>query len=193
MYLIARGVIRARIPVAYIATVAVLTFLFPMGGNDRLTWMAYQLFTGGLFLGAFFMATDYVTSPVTKKGEVIFGIGCGLLTVFIRYFGGLPEGVSYSIILMNILTPLLERAIKPRAFGSQRAPKGKVRCTVCGAVLDEGTETCPVCGVSSDKFVPETAPAGRYVPCEDNGPAYQRAYELYRRLYGAVRPLYGSG
>ena len=68
VYLIVRGVIRARIPVAYIATVAVLTFLFPLGGNDRLVWMTYQLFTGGLFLGAFFMATDYVTSPVTKKG-----------------------------------------------------------------------------------------------------------------------------
>ena len=84
VYLIVRGVIRARIPVAYIATVAVLTFLFPLGGNDRLVWMTYQLFTGGLFLGAFFMATDYVTSPVTKKGEIIFGIGSGRLTVFIR-------------------------------------------------------------------------------------------------------------
>ena len=117
LYLIARGVIRARIPVAYIATVAVLTFIFPLGGNDRLTWMAYQLFTGGLFLGAFFMATDYVTSPVTKKGEVIYGIGCGLLTVFIRYFGGYPEGVSYSILIMNCCVWLIDKVGKPNRYG----------------------------------------------------------------------------
>ena len=118
VYLIVRGVIRARIPVAYIATVAVLTFLFPLGGNDRLVWMTYQLFTGGLFLGAFFMATDYVTSPVTKKGEIIFGIGCGLLTVFIRYFGGYPEGVSYAILLMNAAVWLIDRYTAPRRFGA---------------------------------------------------------------------------
>lgn len=117
LYLIWRGVIRARIPVAYIATVAVLTFLFPMGGNDRLTWMAYQLCTGGLMLGAFFMATDYVTSPVTKKGEIIFGIGCGLLTVFIRYFGGYPEGVSYSILIMNCCVWLIDKVGKPNRYG----------------------------------------------------------------------------
>ena len=117
LYLIGRGVIRVRIPVAYIATVAVLTFIFPLGGNDRLTWMAYQLFTGGLFLGAFFMATDYVTSPVTKKGEVIYGIGCGLLTVFIRYFGGYPEGVSYSILIMNCCVWLIDKVGKPNRFG----------------------------------------------------------------------------
>ena len=117
VYLIVRGVIRARIPVAYIATVAVLTFLFPLGGNDRLVWMTYQLFTGGLFLGAFFMATDYVTSPVTKKGEIIFGIGCGLLTVFIRYFGGYPEGVSYAILIMNCCVWLLDKVGKPNRYG----------------------------------------------------------------------------
>ena len=117
VYLIARGVIRARIPVAYIATVAVLTFLFPLGGNDRLVWMTYQLFTGGLFLGAFFMATDYVTSPVTKKGEIIYGIGCGLLTVFIRYFGSYPEGVSYSILIMNCCVWLIDKVGKPNRYG----------------------------------------------------------------------------
>ena len=117
VYLILRGVIRARIPVAFIATVAVLTFLFPRGGNDRLVWMAYQLFGGGLFLGAFFMATDYVTSPVTKKGEIIFGIGCGLLTVFIRYFGGYPEGVSYAILIMNCCVWLLDKVGKPARYG----------------------------------------------------------------------------
>ena len=123
VYLIVRGVIRARIPVAYIATVAVLTFLLPLGGNDRLVWMTYQLFTGGLFLGAFFMATDYVTSPVTKKGEIIFGIGCGLLTVFIRYFGGYPEGVSYSILIMNCCVWLIDKVGKPGRYGVTKEMK----------------------------------------------------------------------
>ena len=127
LYLIWRGVIRARIPVAYIATVAVLTFLFPMGGNDRLTWMAYQLFSGGLMLGAFFMATDYVTSPVTKKGEVIFGIGCGLLTVFIRYFGGYPEGVSYSILIMNCCVWLIDKVGKPNRYGVTKEMKAAAK------------------------------------------------------------------
>ena len=123
LYLIWRGVIRFRIPVAYIATVAVLTFLFPMGGNDRLTWMLFQLVTGGLFLGAFFMATDYVTSPVTKKGEIIYGIGCGLLTVFIRYFGGYPEGVSYSILIMNCCVWLIDKVGKPNRYGVTKEMK----------------------------------------------------------------------
>ena len=127
LYLIWRGVIRARIPVAYIATVAVLTFLFPLGGNDRLVWMAYQLFTGGLFLGAFFMATDYVTSPVTKKGEIIFGIGCGLLTVFIRYFGGYPEGVSYSILIMNCCVWLIDKVGKPNRYGVTKEMKAAAK------------------------------------------------------------------
>ena len=127
VYLIVRGVIRARIPVAYIATVAVLTFLCPLGGNDRLVWMTYQLFTGGLFLGAFFMATDYVTSPVTKKGEIIFGIGCGLLTVFIRYFGGYPEGVSYSILIMNCCVWLIDKVGKPGRYGVTKEMKAAAK------------------------------------------------------------------
>ena len=86
VYLIFRKIITWYIPVSYIGTVALITFLFPMG-NDPLTWMLYQVLGGGLLLGAFFMATDYVTSPVSHKGQVIFGIGCGLVTVFIRYFG----------------------------------------------------------------------------------------------------------
>ena len=119
VYLIVRGVIRARIPV--------LTFLFPLGGNDRLVWMTYQLFTGGLFLGAFFMATDYVTSPVTKKGEIIFGIGCGLLTVFIRYFGGYPEGVSYSILIMNCCVWLIDKVGKPGRYGVTKEMKAAAK------------------------------------------------------------------
>ena len=88
IYLVVRGVIRVRVPVSFIASVAVLTFLFPAAGVGRLDWMLYNLLGGGLMLGAIFMATDYVTSPATPKGEIIFGIGCGLLTVFIRKFGG---------------------------------------------------------------------------------------------------------
>lgn len=126
IYLIARGVIRINIPAAYIGTVAVLTFLFPMGGNDRLTWMLYELLGGGLFLGAFFMATDYVTSPTTPAGEVIFGVGCGLLTVFIRYFGGYPEGVSYAILIMNSCVWLLDK-VKPARFGVTKEMKEKAK------------------------------------------------------------------
>lgn len=120
VYLVVRRVIRIRIPVAFIATVAVLTFLFPLGGNGRLDWMLYQLCSGGLMLGAFFMATDYVTSPVTKNGELFFGVGCGLLTVFIRYFGGYPEGVSYAILIMNCCVWLLDKVGKSTRFGVTR-------------------------------------------------------------------------
>ena len=118
-YLLWRGIIKLRIPLAFIGTVAVLTFLFPQG-NPRLEWMACNLFGGGLMLGAFFMATDYVTSPVTKLGQIVFGIGCGVLTVVIRYFGGYPEGVSYAILVMNACVVLLDRIGRPTKFG---APK----------------------------------------------------------------------
>ena len=119
VYLLWRKVLTVRIPLAYIGTVAVLAFLFPQG-NDRVQWMAYQLFTGGLMLGAIFMATDYVTSPVTKLGQVVYGIGCGVLTVLIRYFGGYNEGVSYAILIMNCCVVLLDRIGRPTKFG---APK----------------------------------------------------------------------
>ena len=116
LYLIFRKVISWQIPVAYIGSVAILTFLFPQG-NDALTWMLYNVLGGGLFLGAFFMATDYVTSPVTKKGQLIFGLGCGLITVFIRYFGSYPEGVCYSILVMNCCTWIIDKYTKPTRFG----------------------------------------------------------------------------
>ena len=119
VYMLIRKVIKLHIPLAFIGTVAVLTFLFPLG-NDRFAWMAAQLFSGGLFLGAIFMATDYVTSPITKLGQVVYGIGCGVLTVVIRYFGGYPEGVSYAILIMNLCVVLLDRIGRPRKFG---APK----------------------------------------------------------------------
>ena len=116
LYLIFRRVISWHTPVAYIGTVAVLTFLFPQG-NDALTYMLYNVFGGGLMLGAFFMATDYVTSPVTKEGQLIYGLGCGLLTVFIRYFGSYPEGVCYSILIMNCLVWIIDKYTKPTRFG----------------------------------------------------------------------------
>ncbi len=113
-YLLYRGVISHRIPAAYIGTVAVLAFLF--GGVNPVT-MIYHVFAGGLFLGAIFMATDYSTSPMSAKGQIIFGIGCGMLTSIIRFYGGYPEGVSYSILLMNLATPLIDRYTMPRKFG----------------------------------------------------------------------------
>ena len=124
VYLLYRKVITARIPLAYIGTVAVLTFLFPMG-NDRIAWMLAQVFGGGLMLGAIFMATDYVTSPVTKLGQLVYGIGCGLLTVLIRYFGGYNEGVSYAILCMNACVVLLDRIGRPVKFGAPKKEAAK--------------------------------------------------------------------
>ena len=116
VYLIGRKVINWHTPVSYIGTVAVLTFLFPKAGSS-LEWMLYSLFGGGLMLGAFFMATDYATSPVTKRGQVIFGIGCGVFTVFIRYFGSYSEGICYSIMVMNLCVALIDKCTKPTRFG----------------------------------------------------------------------------
>lgn len=127
LYLIFRKVISWHIPVAYIGTVAVLALVFPHG-NDPVQYMLYNLCGGGLMLGAFFMATDYVTSPVTKKGQIIFGVGCGLLTVFIRTFGSFPEGVCYSILLMNCTVWIIDRAVKPVRFGvDPAAEKAKAK------------------------------------------------------------------
>ena len=123
-YLLVRRVVKLHIPVAFIGTVAVLTVLFPMG-NDNLQWMLYQVCAGGVMLGALFMATDYVTSPVTKLGQVIFGIGCGVLTVVIRYFGGYPEGVSYAILIMNCCVVLLDRIGRPKKFGTSKKEVAK--------------------------------------------------------------------
>ena len=122
VYLVARKVIKITIPVSYIGTVAVLAFLFPMG-NDRIVWTAAQLFGGGLMLGAIFMATDYVTSPLTNLGQIVYGIGCGVLTIMIRYFGGYNEGVSYAILIMNCCVVLLDRIGRPTKYGAP--PKQK--------------------------------------------------------------------
>lgn len=114
LYLIYRGVITYHIPVVYIATVFVLTFIF--SGFDS-NMALYNLLSGGLFLGAFFMATDYASSPVNTKAQMVYAVGCGFLTSVIRYYGGYPEGVSYSILLMNVATPLLDKYIVPKKFG----------------------------------------------------------------------------
>ena len=123
-YLLIRKVLTVRIPLCYIGTVAVITFLFPMG-NDRLAWMGSHVLGGGLMLGALFMATDYVTSPLTKLGQIIYGIGCGVITVLIRYFGGYPEGVSYAILVMNCCVVLLDRIGRPTKFGTPKKEVAK--------------------------------------------------------------------
>ena len=125
LYLIWRKVISWHTPVAYIATLAVLAFLFPRYGASNVEWMVYSVLGGGVMLGAFFMATDYTTSPVTKAGQVIFGVGCGLLTIFIRYFGSYNEGVCYSIMIMNLLVALIDKNVKPSRFGVVKSAEKK--------------------------------------------------------------------
>ena len=119
IYLIARKVITVRIPASYLGTVAVLTPVFHKTDSAFL-WMACQLCSGGVILGAIFMATDYVTSPTTKLGQILYGIGCGVLTVVFRYTGLFPEGVTYAILLMNAAVWLLERYTAPRIFGNRK-------------------------------------------------------------------------
>ena len=123
-YLLFRKVITWHIPVSFIGTVAVLALLFPMG-NDRMTWVAAQLCGGGVMLGAIFMATDYVTSPITKLGQIVYGIGCGVLTIMIRYFGGYNEGVSYAILIMNACVVLLDRIGRPTKYGAPQKEAAK--------------------------------------------------------------------
>ena len=117
-YLLIKKVIRIRVPLIYIATVAVGTWLF--AGSEGICtgdWL-YHIMSGGLMLGAFFMATDYTTTPTTPVGQIIFALGCGVITVLIRIWGGYPEGVSYSILLMNIVTPLIDKCTAPGRYGA---------------------------------------------------------------------------
>ena len=123
VYLLIRKVISWQIPVAYIGTVAILTLIAAPAGIDNVQYMLYNVFGGGLMLGAIFMATDYATSPVTKPGQLIFGLGCGLLTCFIRRFGSYPEGVCYSILIMNCTTWLLDKYIRPTIYGAPKKEK----------------------------------------------------------------------
>ena len=118
-YLLIRKVITLRIPLAFLGTVAALTFAFPQHGiEDRVGFMLSHLLTGGLVLGAVFMATDYATSPVTRCGQWIFGIGCGLLTVLFRYFGSSAEGVCFAILIMNVCVWMIDKSSAPRRFGT---------------------------------------------------------------------------
>ncbi len=124
VYLVIRKVISPRIPLAYLLTVAVLAVAFPRGGCDRIDWMLYQLLSGGLVLGAVYMATDYTTSPVTHLGQICFGIGCGVVTILIRYFGSYVEGVSFAILLMNCCVGFFDKLGIPKRFGAQKKKKG---------------------------------------------------------------------
>lgn len=119
-YLVARKVISLRIPLTYILTVAVFVFIF---GKQDPGYVLAHICGGGLIFGAFFMATDYVTSPITPTGQIVFGVLLGVLTGLFRIFGGSAEGVSYAIILSNLLVPLIERATLPRAFGKEGKAK----------------------------------------------------------------------
>ena len=123
VFLLIRKVISWHTPVAYIGTVAILTLIAAPAGISGVDYMLYNVFGGGLMLGAIFMATDYATSPVTKPGQLIFGLGCGLLTCFIRRFGSYPEGVCYSILIMNCTTWLLDKYIRPTIYGALKKEK----------------------------------------------------------------------
>ncbi|MDL2310827.1 RnfABCDGE type electron transport complex subunit D [Peptostreptococcaceae bacterium OttesenSCG-928-C18] len=112
-YLLIRKVISIRIPLVYILSTVLMLFLFGIPADKLLNQVLY----GGLILGAFFMATDYATAPVSKKGQIVFAIGCGVITAAIRVFGSLPEGVSYSILVMNVVAPLIEKFTTPKSFG----------------------------------------------------------------------------
>ena len=123
-YLVYRKVISVRIPASYIGTVALLTLVFHKT-DAPVQWMLYSLFSGGLMLGAIFMATDYATSPVTAKGQIVYGIGCGALTVFFRYYGLFPEGVTYAILIMNAFVWIIDRYTAPRRFGVKKGGAAK--------------------------------------------------------------------
>jgi electron transport complex protein RnfD len=116
-YLFYRKVLTWHIPTAFIGSVVILSGLFWLINPAKYPNPVFHLLTGGLILGAFYMATDMVTSPVSPRGMLLFGAGCGLLTVLIRLFGGYPEGVSFAILLMNAATPLIDRYLRPRTFG----------------------------------------------------------------------------
>jgi electron transport complex protein RnfD len=117
LYLIYRGYVRWQIPIFFIATVFFITGIMWLINPSHYINPFYHIFSGGLMLGAFFMATDMVTSPISEKGMIIFGIGCGVLTAVIRLWGGYPEGVSFAILLMNATVPLIDRYFKPKKFG----------------------------------------------------------------------------
>lgn len=121
IFLVAKRIITWHAPVAFIGSVWGMAGIFHVANPDRFADPSFHVLAGGLFLGAFFMATDYVTSPMTPTGKIVFGAGCGVVTVVIRLFGAYPEGVSFAILLMNAFTPLIDRAFKPVVFGTRAA------------------------------------------------------------------------
>ena len=124
VYLLIRRVINWRIPVFYIGSFAF--FAFVLGRTGFFTGnVLFEVLNGGLLLGAFFMATDYATSPISSGGKIVMGIGCGFLSVVIRFYGGYPEGVSYAIIIMNLFVPLIDKYIRPRVYGHKRIKRRK--------------------------------------------------------------------
>jgi electron transport complex protein RnfD len=118
IFLLFRGYISWHIPASFILTTGIFTYIFGAKGLFQGDWL-FHLLAGGLILGAFFMATDYVTSPLTRKGQIIFGVGCGLITAIIRLWGGYPEGASYAILMMNAATPIIDRYTKSRVYGTR--------------------------------------------------------------------------
>lgn len=118
LYLAARKIISLAAPLSFIGSLFILSWI---AGDDPL----YQILAGGVFLGAFFMATDYATTPITQKGKVVFGLGCGIITFVIRHFGSYPEGVSFSILLMNVLTPYIEELTRNKPFGAKEVQKNE--------------------------------------------------------------------
>ena len=123
-YLLYRDVISIRIPAAYLGTVAIVTLVFPKAGS-AVEWMLYSLLSGGVMLGAIFMATDYATSPATPRGQILYGVGCGVLTVVFRYFGLFPEGVTYAILIMNAFVWVIDYLTPIRRFGTQKGGAAK--------------------------------------------------------------------
>ena len=119
LYLLVRGVINWRIPVFYIGSFALFAFIFGRTGFFSGN-ILFEVLNGGLLMGALFMATDYATAPITPNGKIVMGIGCGFLTVIIRFYGGYPEGVSYAIIIMNLFVPLIDKYVRPRVYGKGR-------------------------------------------------------------------------
>jgi len=118
LFLFIRGYLSWHIPITYIFSVGLFTYIFGPRGLFTGDWL-FHILSGGLILGAFFMATDYVTSPLTRKGQIVFGIGCGLITAVIRLWGGYPEGVSYAILMMNAATPIIDRYTKNKIYGTK--------------------------------------------------------------------------
>ncbi len=165
-YLLLRHVIRPTIPLTYLGTVAILTYIFPQNGQDAYYWMFSQLCSGGLVLGAFFMATDPVTSPVTPRGTVFYGVGCGVLTVLLRYYGSYPEGVAFAILTMNALVWWLDKLGMPRTFGMKPFTRQKAIFSTCLRGIQS-------LGAFSRKNTPtsmETTP--KFSKNQDNGEGY---------------------